>query len=161
MNDVARLVLEAWQKLSPKIIADSDELNRRLARRRMKILTRPPRAWCLGIRASRLQSVTKGDATSPPLPGGCGGTAPRLRDIKKIPNPVHPNSCKKRRTPEPPLQIPRQLSSPPTTKMRSEPDHSVIETTVASAPRPFSSSYLCPSVPHRWLNPISICVHLR
>src|SRR3989440_12535779 len=52
MNDVARLVLEAWEKLGPGIMGDSDELNRRLARRRMAILTRPPRAWCLAIRAS-------------------------------------------------------------------------------------------------------------
>src|SRR3954470_13680632 len=52
MNDVARLVLEAWEKLGPKIMADSDELNRRLARRRMGILTRPVRAWCLCVRAS-------------------------------------------------------------------------------------------------------------
>ena len=52
MNDVARLVLEAWQKLGPKIMADSHELARRLARRRSALLNRPPRAWCLAIRAS-------------------------------------------------------------------------------------------------------------
>jgi hypothetical protein len=50
MNDVTRLVLEAWEKLGPKIMADSDELNRRLARRRKGILTKPVRAWCLGLR---------------------------------------------------------------------------------------------------------------
>ena len=52
MNDVDRLILEAWEKLGPGIMGDSDELNRRLARRRMKILTRPMRAWCLAVRAS-------------------------------------------------------------------------------------------------------------
>src|SRR5438552_233935 len=52
MNDVARLILEAWQKLGPKIMADPEELGRRLARRRLAIMTRPPRAWCLAIRAS-------------------------------------------------------------------------------------------------------------
>src|SRR5207245_2301229 len=52
MNDVARLILEAWQKLGPKIMADSDELAKRLARRRTPTLTRPPRAWCLTLRAS-------------------------------------------------------------------------------------------------------------
>jgi hypothetical protein len=52
MNDVERLILEAWQKLGPKIMADPDELAKRLARRRMAILTRPVRAWCLAIRAS-------------------------------------------------------------------------------------------------------------
>src|SRR5436305_6844563 len=52
MNDVARLVLEAWEKLGAKIMADPQELARRLARRRMAILTRPARAWCIAIRAS-------------------------------------------------------------------------------------------------------------
>src|SRR5256714_2974291 len=52
MNDVARLILEAWQKLGPKIMADPEELARRLARRRLPIMTRPPRAWCLAIRAA-------------------------------------------------------------------------------------------------------------
>jgi len=52
MNDVARLVLEAWEKLGPKIMADPQELARRLARRRMAILTRPVRAWCIAVRAS-------------------------------------------------------------------------------------------------------------
>src|SRR5437763_3031187 len=52
VNDVARLVLEAWQKLGPKIMADPEELQRRLARRRSAMLTRPPRAWCLCVRAS-------------------------------------------------------------------------------------------------------------
>src|SRR6266550_3207845 len=52
MNDVARLILEAWQKLGPKIMTDSDELAKRLARRRRPVLTRPPRAWCLTLRAS-------------------------------------------------------------------------------------------------------------
>ena len=34
MNDVDRLILEAWEKLGPKIMADPDELAKRLARRR-------------------------------------------------------------------------------------------------------------------------------
>src|SRR5882724_2536684 len=52
MNDVDRLILEAWEKLGPKILADPHELAKRLARRRMAILTRPVRAWCLAVRAS-------------------------------------------------------------------------------------------------------------
>src|SRR2546423_13650399 len=52
MNDVARLVLEAWEKLGPKIMQDPDELAKRLARRRLNILTRPIRPWCLALRAS-------------------------------------------------------------------------------------------------------------
>src|SRR6266513_423065 len=52
MNDVARLVLEAWERLGPGIMGDSDELARRLARRRRHVLTRPVRAWCLAVRAT-------------------------------------------------------------------------------------------------------------
>jgi hypothetical protein len=51
MNDVDRLILEAWEKLGPKIVGDPEELARRVARRRSKLLTRPPRAWCIAIRA--------------------------------------------------------------------------------------------------------------
>src|SRR6266850_2190795 len=52
MNDVDRLILEAWEKLGPKIMNDAEELAKRLARRRSALLTRPPRAWCLAVRAS-------------------------------------------------------------------------------------------------------------
>jgi DNA-binding NarL/FixJ family response regulator len=52
MDDIGQLILDAWKKLGPRIMRDSDELNRRLARRRMKILTQPVRAWCLAVRAS-------------------------------------------------------------------------------------------------------------
>src|SRR2546423_321081 len=52
MNDVERLILEAWEKLGPKIMGDRDELARRLARRRLASMTRPVRAWCIGLRAS-------------------------------------------------------------------------------------------------------------
>src|SRR5258705_8129265 len=52
MDDVARLVMEAWEKLGPEILANRDQLARRLARRRSALLNRPPRAFCLAIRAS-------------------------------------------------------------------------------------------------------------
>jgi hypothetical protein len=50
--EVQRSIREAWLRLRGKILSDPDELNRRLARRRMKSLTSPPRAWCVAIRAS-------------------------------------------------------------------------------------------------------------
>src|SRR5258706_13135682 len=50
--EVQRSVREAWLRLRDKILSDPDELNRRLARRRLKSLTQPPRAWCIAIRAS-------------------------------------------------------------------------------------------------------------
>src|SRR5258705_3133157 len=52
MDDVARLVMEAWEHLGQKILANRDQLARRLARRRSALLNRPPRAFCLAIRAS-------------------------------------------------------------------------------------------------------------
>src|SRR5688500_886445 len=52
MSDVERLILEAWEKLRAKILSDPDQLAKRLARRRRPIMTRPPRAWCLALRAS-------------------------------------------------------------------------------------------------------------
>src|SRR6267142_2577054 len=52
LNDIGLLIMEAWDKLRPRIVGDSDELNRRLARRRSATLMRPPRAWCLALRAS-------------------------------------------------------------------------------------------------------------
>jgi DNA-binding CsgD family transcriptional regulator len=52
LTDVDRLILEAWEKLRTKILSDPHELAKRLARRRSPTLTRPPRAWCIAIRAS-------------------------------------------------------------------------------------------------------------
>src|SRR3954469_482049 len=52
MTDVVRLLLEAWEKLGDTIKQNPKELRRRLARRRLLIMTRPVRAWCLGLRAS-------------------------------------------------------------------------------------------------------------
>src|SRR5438874_868644 len=50
--ELERAIREAWLNLRGKILNDPQELQRRLARRRMKSLTRPPRAWCIAIRAS-------------------------------------------------------------------------------------------------------------
>src|SRR5437870_5541355 len=47
-----RAITNAWLKLRKQILSDPLELRRRLARRRLKTLTRPPRAWCIAIRAS-------------------------------------------------------------------------------------------------------------
>src|SRR3954470_6377635 len=52
MNDLPDLIRAAWARIKPRILANPDELVRRLARRRTPTLTRTPRAWCLAIRAS-------------------------------------------------------------------------------------------------------------
>ena len=50
----------AWANLKPRLEKDPDELHRRLARRRTRAMTSPPRPWCLAIRASnhRIKPVT-------------------------------------------------------------------------------------------------------
>src|SRR5213593_4556539 len=51
-EELERGIRGAWLKLRGKILSDPQELRRRLARRRSKSFTRPPRAWCIAIRAS-------------------------------------------------------------------------------------------------------------
>src|SRR5258705_6380719 len=51
-EDLERAISAAWLGLRNKILSDPIELQRRLARRRLKSLTRPARAWCIAIRAS-------------------------------------------------------------------------------------------------------------
>ena len=50
--EVERAIDEAWVRVRREILSDPPELHRCLARRRLKSLTRPPRAWCIAIRAS-------------------------------------------------------------------------------------------------------------
>src|SRR2546423_190424 len=52
MAELPDLILTAWQQIKPRLLADPDELARRLARRRTPTLTRTPRAWCIAVRAS-------------------------------------------------------------------------------------------------------------
>src|SRR5687768_16324033 len=52
MKDLERALTDAWFKLKPTLLKDPQELARRLARRRTPLLQRPPRAWCLGLRAN-------------------------------------------------------------------------------------------------------------
>src|SRR5438093_9230607 len=50
--EVERAIRQSWLRVRNQILSDPQELHRRLARRRLKSLTRPPRAWCIAIRAS-------------------------------------------------------------------------------------------------------------
>src|SRR5262245_48280763 len=52
MADIEDLILSAWSRVKPRLLEDPAELERRLARRNGRSLSRPPRAWCLAIRAS-------------------------------------------------------------------------------------------------------------
>lgn len=67
VDDLDRALLDAWNRVLPRLRADPGERLRRLARRRRATLRRPPRAWCLALRASdtRLNHLT---AYVEPLP---------------------------------------------------------------------------------------------
>src|SRR5688500_2141187 len=53
MSDLLDLIGNAWETtVKPLLENDPDELARRLARLRSGMLRRPPRAWCLAVRAS-------------------------------------------------------------------------------------------------------------
>src|SRR5436853_1014091 len=51
-KEIENAIDDAWARVRREILADPAELHRRLARRRLKCLTRPARAWCIAIRAS-------------------------------------------------------------------------------------------------------------
>lgn len=52
MDDLDRVILETYLKLAPQLEKNPGELRARLARRQTGALNRPPRPWCLAMRAS-------------------------------------------------------------------------------------------------------------
>jgi DNA-binding CsgD family transcriptional regulator len=50
--ELERNICQAWQRVRNEILADPAELHRRLGRWGSRTLARPPRAWCIAIRAS-------------------------------------------------------------------------------------------------------------
>lgn len=50
-DDLMQAIRVAWQKIEPVLARDPDELAARRSRRRQAMLLRPPRAWCLAVRA--------------------------------------------------------------------------------------------------------------
>jgi DNA-binding CsgD family transcriptional regulator len=69
--EIRELLFAAWARLKGRILADPVELRRRLERRKTPALARPPRAWCIAIRAcdARLQPVCLHDPHDPQCPG--------------------------------------------------------------------------------------------
>src|SRR5262245_8051902 len=51
MADIEQLILQAWERVKPTLRTEN-QIRRRLARMRKPALSRPPRDWCLVIRAS-------------------------------------------------------------------------------------------------------------
>src|SRR6266545_1796927 len=52
MQEIEDLVRSAWQHLRPHFDKHPDLLTKRLARRNSTSIARPPRAWCLAVRAT-------------------------------------------------------------------------------------------------------------
>src|SRR5438094_266471 len=52
LTDLEALIFDAWSRVEGRIEKDPAELAKRLSRRRLPAFLRPPRAWCLAIRAS-------------------------------------------------------------------------------------------------------------
>ncbi len=52
MNDLDRNLLDAWHRVMERCQSDSMEALRRWQRSRQNTILRPPRAWCLAIRAA-------------------------------------------------------------------------------------------------------------
>jgi DNA-binding NarL/FixJ family response regulator len=51
-QDLPSLLRTAWRTIRPRLDDDSHDLAKRIARRRNPSHTRPPRAWCIALRAS-------------------------------------------------------------------------------------------------------------
>src|SRR5689334_9786373 len=61
MDPITSTILDAWALHGDRILANPLELQKRLARRRMKTLRRPLRAYCLAVRAgdTRMSPATE------------------------------------------------------------------------------------------------------
>src|SRR5947207_1969246 len=51
-EDLENAIFDAWKRVRPRLESDPAELARRLKRREGMGMRRPPRVWCLGVRAS-------------------------------------------------------------------------------------------------------------
>lgn len=95
MDDVELALLRAWERIAPEL-EDPHKLVRRMARRRGPTLQRPPRAWCLAVRASdtRINPATAAmvpeDAAYPGRPQDFGPHTVRLeaRLLRRLCAPV-------------------------------------------------------------------------
>src|SRR5690349_20200874 len=80
MDDIETAILDAWfDRVFPILQRDPRELARRLARRRSATLNRPPRPWCVALRAN--------DARLTP-----SNPQSEIRDPQSSPHPSIPSS---------------------------------------------------------------------
>src|SRR5438128_576000 len=76
-------ILEAWGKVRERLEKEPGELARRLERRRRGVMTRPPQAWCLAVKASdrriNLETAIISPVDALRRAGACSGQALRGR----------------------------------------------------------------------------------
>ncbi|HEX8522241.1 MAG TPA: hypothetical protein VF669_08285, partial [Tepidisphaeraceae bacterium] len=84
MDDIERLIRTTWLRLSQSL--SPADLHRRLARRNSALLRRPPRAWCLALRASDTRLTPF--QTSLPDWNTPNAVALEAPDLKKLCAPV-------------------------------------------------------------------------
>jgi DNA-binding NarL/FixJ family response regulator len=95
MHDLDDCIRAAWLRLAPTILNDPHELQKRLARRRQSTLQRPPRAYCISIRAndSRLNQasaiISNLHSPASPVPSAIDAQLVTL-DLKLIHALCHP-----------------------------------------------------------------------
>src|SRR3954471_18725400 len=91
MDDLPALILAAWQRVRPRLDDGPHDLARRLARRRRPLLTRPPRAMCLAIRASdgRLASSFGPSIHAAAIAGLPHDVSLTVADVRRVCEPVH------------------------------------------------------------------------
>src|SRR5687768_16009656 len=51
MDDIREALEAAWRRVKDDVLANRDELRRRVVRRERPSLRRPPRCWCVAVRA--------------------------------------------------------------------------------------------------------------
>ena len=90
MDEIVHLLATAGRRVRPQLLRDPAELRRRLARRDTPLLTRPPRAWCLCIRAND----TRIDPLRTSRPSPINNHQPHeicliTDDLRRLTAPVH------------------------------------------------------------------------
>ncbi len=88
-DDVTRALLAAWQRICPRLERDPQELARRLARQNSALITRPPRAWCLAIRATDTRLAKFSTHHSSLIIHHSHSIRLTTTDLKKLCAPVH------------------------------------------------------------------------
>jgi len=101
MDDLTTAILDAWAEHGQRILSDSLELEKRLARRRMKTFRKPLRTWCLAVRANdtritpMTEILTPYHAADPRFPRNYASHDVTIiaKTLRRLCRPVHIEPC--------------------------------------------------------------------